>query len=155
MDMVRLSVPGTLHYRDVVLRVVSSVCKLMRCDPAVQQEAGHRAHAVDFDEKMVSAVSEAFNNVAIHAYGARAGAADLEIEIGHGTLTVRLMDFGNRFDPAAQTFPDLDALPESNMGLYIVRSCVDEYSYVPGSPPKFPNVLTLKKNYFIGDAARI
>jgi serine/threonine-protein kinase RsbW len=65
------------------------------------------------------------------------------------------MDFGNRFDPAAQTLPDLDALPESNMGLFIVRSCVDEFSYVPGNPPKFPNVLTLKKNYFIADGARI
>lgn len=102
---------------------------------------------------MVSAVSEAFNNVAIHAYGARTGTADLEMEIGHGTLTVRLLDFGKSFDPAVQTLPDLDGLPESNMGLYIVRASVDEFSYVPGSPPKCPNVLTLKKNYFIADAA--
>src|SRR5690242_6683685 len=115
MDMVRLSVPGTLHYRDVVLRVVASVCKLMRCDPAVQQEAGHRAHASDFDDMMVSAVSEAFNNVAIHAYGARTGTADLEMEIGHGSVTVRILDFGKSFDPAEQASPDLDALPESNM----------------------------------------
>jgi anti-sigma regulatory factor (Ser/Thr protein kinase) len=127
----------------------------MRCDPAVQQEAGHRAHAVDFDDKMVSAVGEAFNNVAIHAYGARTGTADLEMEIGHGTVTVRLLDFGRSFNPSAQTSPDLAALPESNMGLYIVRASVDEFSYVPGSPPKCPNVMTLKKNYFIADVASV
>ena len=39
MDMIRLSVPGTLRYRGVVLRVVASSCKLMRA-----MASGRQAH---------------------------------------------------------------------------------------------------------------
>ena len=53
MDMIRLSVPGTLRYRDVVLRVVASACRLVRSDPAVQQEAGHRAQVTSFEDALV------------------------------------------------------------------------------------------------------
>jgi serine/threonine-protein kinase RsbW len=149
MDMIRLSVPGTLRYRDVVLRVVASVCRLVRSDPAVQQEAGHRAQALNFEEALVSAVSEAFNNVALHAYAGRLeGRAELEAEVAHDTITIRLSDFGQPFDPSQQTLPDLDGLHESKMGLYLIRSCVDAFSYVRGNPPRSPNVMTLKKSYF-------
>ena len=152
MDMIRISVPGTLRYRDVVLRVVASVCRLVRCDPAVQQEAGQRAHSEDFDDSVVSAVGEAFNNVALHAYGGRsAGTAELEMEIAHDTITIRLLDFGRSFDPAAETSLDLGALHESHMGLYIIRSCVDAFSYARGNPPQSPNVMTLKKSYFAAE----
>jgi len=34
------------------------------------------------------------------------------------------------------------------MGLYIIRSCVDAFSYARGNPPQSPNVMTLKKSYF-------
>ena len=148
MDMIRLSVPGTLRYRDVVLRMVASVCRLVRSDPAVQQEAGHRAQAVDFEDSLVSAVSEAFNNVALHAYAQVDGTAELEAEVVHGTITIRLSDFGQPFDPSEQTSPDLDGLHESSMGLYLIRSCVDAFSYVRGNPPRSPNVMTLRKSYF-------
>jgi hypothetical protein len=149
MDMIRLSVPGTLRYRDVVLRVVASACRLVRSDPAVQQEAGHRAQVTSFEDALVSAVSEAFNNVALHAYAGRpAGMAELEAEIAHDTIVIRLSDFGFPFDPAEQTSPDLDGLHESKMGLYLIRSCVDAFSYARGNPPRSPNVMTLRKSYF-------
>ncbi|HEX3595280.1 MAG TPA: ATP-binding protein [Polyangiaceae bacterium] len=154
MDMIRLSVPGSLRYRDVVLRVVSSVCRLVRSDPAVQQEAGQRAQVANFEESLVSAVSEAFNNVALHAYAGRtAGTAELEAEIAHDTITIRLSDFGLPFDPAEQTSPDLDGLHESKMGLYLIRSCVDAFSYARGKPPRSPNVMTLRKSYFAAEKA--
>ena len=149
MDMIRLSVPGTLRYRDAVLRVVASACRLVLSDPAVQQEAGHRATVSDFNDGLVSAVSEAFNNIALHAYAGRtAGMAEFELEISHDTVTVRVFDFGMSFDPAAETSPNLDYLHESKMGLHIIRTCVDAFSYVRGNPPQSPNVLTLKKSYF-------
>jgi serine/threonine-protein kinase RsbW len=153
MDMIRLSVPGTLRYRDVVLRVVASACRVVRCDPAVQQEAGHRAHSVDFDDSVVSAVGEAFNNIVIHAYRGRSdGIAELAMEITHDTLTIRLSDFGKPFNPAAVTSLDLRKLHESHMGLYIIRSCVDAFSYERGNPPHSPNVMTLKKSYFVAES---
>jgi anti-sigma regulatory factor (Ser/Thr protein kinase) len=33
------------------------------------------------------------------------------------------------------------------MGLYIMRSFMDEVSYVPGEPPNAVNVMTLSKRY--------
>src|SRR5262245_36007035 len=145
MDMVRLSVPGTLLYRDVVLRVVASVCRLVRCHPMTEQEASHRGRVADFDDQVVSAVGEAFNNVALHSYGDGAiGLADLELEYEGELLNIRLFDTGRGFNLSAQVAPDLASLPESHMGLHIMQSCMDEVSYSVGRPPA-PNVLTLTK----------
>jgi serine/threonine-protein kinase RsbW len=152
MDMVRLSVPGTLQYRDVVLRVVASVCRLLRSGVQGEQEADHRKPVADFDDKIVSAVGEAFNNIAIHGYsGGRRGNAALELAIDRDLLTIRLVDTGDGFEPADMQAPDMKSLPESHMGLVIMRECMDEVSYVRGVAPA-PNVLTLTKRYFVGDA---
>jgi len=102
----------------------------------------------DFEDSLVSAVSEAFNNVALHAYAHVEGTAELEAEVAHDTITIRLSDFGQPFDPSEQTSPDLDGLHESKMGLYLIRSCVDAFSYVRGNPPRSPNVMMLRKSYF-------
>lgn len=150
MDMIRLSVPGTLQFRDVVLRVVTSACKLVRAQALGKQEASRQSH--EFDDKVVSAVGEAFNNVAIHAYrDVFPGAVELEIEVSAEGITVRLSDTGHVFDPTAavQSQPDLATLPESHMGLYIMRSCVDKVTYRPGAPPHLPNELTLAKRFSV------
>jgi serine/threonine-protein kinase RsbW len=151
MDMIRLSVPGTLQFRDVVLRVVTSACKLVRALATGKQETSRQSH--EFDDKVVSAVGEAFNNVAIHAYrDVSPGAVELEIEVSAEGITVRLSDTGRVFEPAAavQSQPDLATLPESHMGLYIMRSCVDKVTYRPGAPPELPNQLTLTKRFSAG-----
>jgi serine/threonine-protein kinase RsbW len=145
IDMVRLSVPGTLRYRDLVLRAVSSFCRLARAQS--KQEAS-RAQAEEFDDKIVSAVGEAFNNVAIHGYrGAAPGKVELELELLVDGVSIRLIDTGAVFDPAGAPATAPSSLPESNMGLFIIRSCVDSVTYRAGSPPGVPNVLTLTKRY--------
>src|ERR1019366_7237720 len=98
MDIVRLSVPGTLAHRDLVLRGVASVCRLVRRTADLTQELGHRERVEDFDEKVVSAVGEAFNNVAIHAYRNVRGAAEIELEFEGDSLTIRLLDRGDGFE---------------------------------------------------------
>ena len=150
MDMIRLSVPGSLLYRDVVLRVVASTCRLMRNIAMGKQEPSRESH--DFDDKVVSAVGEAFNNVAIHAYGGRhAGTVELEFELRPDGITIRLLDTGAGFEPSAERTPNLATLPESHMGLYIVRSFMDQVTYQRGDPPSAPNVLTLTKRYVPAD----
>jgi serine/threonine-protein kinase RsbW len=107
---------------------------------ASQEQAG------DFDSKVVSAVSEAFNNIAIHGYRDRpTGEVELEIEIHAERITLRMSDTGECFDLSRVPEPDLAGLPESRMGLYIVRSFMDEVSYEPGDGAGAPNVLTLTK----------
>jgi serine/threonine-protein kinase RsbW len=148
MDMIRLSVPGTLQYRDVVLRVVTSACKLVRALAKGKQEASREAP--DFDDKVVSAVGEAFNNVAIHAYrDVSPEAVEIEIDVSPGGITIRMSDTGHVFEPAAevQRQPDLATLPESHMGLFIMRSCMDKVTYRPGVPPSVSNQLTLTKRF--------
>ena len=145
MDMIRLSVPGTLRYRDVVLRVVASACKLMRSMATTKQELSRDD---EFDDKVVSAVGEAFNNVAIHAYRGRSpGAVDLAFELRTDGITIHMSDTGKGFEPKAEKLPDLATLPESNMGLYIVRSFMDEVTYRRGDGQGSPNVLTLSKRF--------
>jgi serine/threonine-protein kinase RsbW len=148
MDMIKLSVPGTLLFRDVVLRVTASACRLARAMASTNQEQEPSREDHGFDDKVVSAVGEAFNNVAIHAYrGNAAGTVQLEFELHADGVTIRLLDNGLPFEPADGHAPDLSALPESRMGLYIMRSCMDEVGYQRGTPPSAPNVLTLTKRY--------
>ncbi|HEV3192047.1 MAG TPA: ATP-binding protein [Polyangiaceae bacterium] len=147
MDIVRFSVPGTLSYRDVVLRVVASACRLGRSGAGGAQEPGHQARAEDFDDKVVSAVGEAFNNIALHAYAGVCGEAKLELGFEPDGLTVRLLDTGESFNPSAELGQNLETLRESRMGLEIILSCMDEVTYVPGGPTT-PNVLTMTKRYF-------
>jgi serine/threonine-protein kinase RsbW len=140
--MVRLSVPGSLVYRNLAIRVVASSCKLVGCD---LQGAGH-AIADEFDSEVVSAFGEAFNNIAIHGYaGGPPGDIEIEIEIEVDAITIRLRDMGRTYDPFAVPPPKLERLPESGMGLYIIQSFMDRVAYSPGNPPEKANELWLYK----------
>jgi serine/threonine-protein kinase RsbW len=87
-------------------------------------------------------VGEAYNNIALHGYAGREpGMIRMEIEKGLDWIRVVLEDTGASFDPAGARPPDLDALPESGLGVFIMQSFVDEVTYVPGPP----NILTLFK----------
>jgi serine/threonine-protein kinase RsbW len=148
IDMVRLSVPGDLRYRNVVLSAVAAACRVLRPAPRQKQDPSLHARPADFEEQVLSAVGEAFNNVAIHAYrGGSAGAVELEVEGEQDGLTIRIRDHGAGYDPTQHEHPNLDELPESNMGLFIMRSCMDTVSYCRGNPPQVPNVLTLFKRF--------
>lgn len=148
VNMIRLSVPGTLTYRDLVLRAVASMCRLVRSGVEKEQETDHPEPVANFDDKIVSAVGEAFNNIALHGYSvSRPGHVELEVEFDHDALTIRMLDTGKAFDPMSEPAPDLESLPESHMGLYIVRAFMDEVTYSRGVFPA-PNVLTLTKRYF-------
>jgi serine/threonine-protein kinase RsbW len=96
-----------------------------------------------WDNEVVSAFGEAFNNAAIHSYRGTSKPGDVEIEVDATAdrITIRLIDFGRSFDPAAVPAPDLEALPESGLGLFIIRSFMDEVDYQPGKP----NVLSMTK----------
>ena len=134
--MIRLKVPGALKYRDLAVRAVAAACKL------VGNEDGTDPGDKQFTDQVVSAFGEAFNNTAIHSYrGRTTGDVDIEIEIGDDFITIRVKDYGQSYDFSAVPTPDLDQLPESGMGLYIIRSFMDEVDYVPGAP----NVLSMTK----------
>ncbi len=127
---VALRFPALLDYRPVAMDLVSTL---------IQQVA--RADR-DFRNQMLTAFGEAFNNIVIHGYGGtRDGILEIEAEMTADRMTLRLMDTGKdvNFSDVAQ--PDLDSLPESGMGVFMIYALVDDVQYKGGSP----NVLTLTK----------
>lgn len=131
--MIRLRIPGSLRYRDLTIRVVAAACKLVR-------SRGHELER-DFDNMVVSAFGEAFNNVALHSYRGKTGDVEVEIECFDDRITLRLLDFGATYNPTAVPTPNLDELPESGLGVFIMRSFMDDVSYQSGTP----NILSMTK----------
>src|SRR6185503_12022564 len=78
---IRLSVPGTLRYRALAVRLVAEAARLVsgssRKDPNDNLANDVRD---PFDTAVVSAFAEIFNNVAIHAYK-RHGGGLIEVAI--------------------------------------------------------------------------
>ena len=129
-----MTVLGILEHRDVVLRAVSAACKLVSEDPRGPQWN-------EFQQQVVSAVSEAFNNLVLHGYEGRSnGRVELAIRPGATGIEIEVRDWGKGFDPQAVPIPELEALPESGMGIFIMRSFMD-LAYRKGRP----NLLTLSK----------
>jgi serine/threonine-protein kinase RsbW len=136
--LIRIQMLGRLQHRDVALRSVSAACKLVT--DRVPSPAWD-----DFRIQVVSAVGEAFNNIVLHGYAGRDdGIIDFEIRTRPDHITVEMRDWGESFDPSSVPLPDLDSLPESGLGMFIIRAFMS-IRYSPG----FPNVLVLSKT--LGD----
>jgi serine/threonine-protein kinase RsbW len=133
-----LRVPGVLTYRHLAIRLVSTACKMVIGIPTNGDEGGFE----DFEAQVISACGEAFNNIAIHGFRDRAPEpVSIEVDWDGERLSITFVDNGRVFDPDAVAPPNLDELPERGMGLFIMRSCMDEVDYRPGPP----NVLRLVK----------
>jgi serine/threonine-protein kinase RsbW len=129
---VRVEVPGEITYRHVVLRAVAAVCKV-----AMKRASNREVLSESFTHQVVSAVGEAFNNIAVHCYRNRPmDIVRIAMSIETDGLVLALEDFGASFDPLTARLPDLASLPESGLGVFIMRSSMDEVSYRPGKPNK-------------------
>jgi anti-sigma regulatory factor (Ser/Thr protein kinase) len=137
---IRLSVPGTLRYRDLAVRIVAEAARLVSCST---QRAPNDPLDTDvrdpFDTAVVSAFAEIFNNVAIHAYQ-RKGGGTIEIAITphERELVIEVKDHGDPFDldevPPLPSELDAESLPEGGMGIHIAKTMLDEVTYEPGPP---------------------
>src|SRR5262244_2415399 len=93
---IRLTIPGTLRYRAIAVRVVAEAARLVsasaRVDPKdpLMLDVRH-----PFDTAVVSAFMEIFNNIAIHAYQ-RKGGGTIEIVLSHtdDELVIEVKDHG-------------------------------------------------------------
>jgi serine/threonine-protein kinase RsbW len=132
--LIRIEMLGILDHRDVALRAVSAACKLVTRRP--QGQAWN-----DFRMQVVSAVGEAFNNIVLHSYAGRNdGVIEMVIRTRPERISVDMRDYGTSFDPTSVPMPDFESLPESGLGLFIIRAFMN-ITYSPGRP----NVLTLTK----------
>ena len=85
--------------------------------------------ASDEQAAVLTAVGELCTNAIKHGYDG-AGGQPIRISVSgfDDRLVIEVEDFGKGFDPATDTTPDLDALPEHGLGLYLVRQLVDALS---------------------------
>ncbi len=148
--MIRLKLPSSMLYRDLAMRMVTSACKLVQAS-RVDRRTGRTRPDREFDDQVISAFGEAFNNAVLHSYGPGGGDLEIEVELLADRMTIRLMEYGRTFDMAGVPEPDLDSLPESGLGLFIMRSCMDDVTYLPGKP----NVLTMTKFLAHDDDIRV
>jgi serine/threonine-protein kinase RsbW len=133
--IIRLEVQGILEHRDVALRTVSAACRLPFRGAREDRFQEFRSH-------VVSAVGEAFNNIAIHGYKGRTpGVVEIQVAATPDQLQIELRDYGTSYDPEAAPTPNLESLPESGLGVFIMKSFMDRVEYTPGAP----NVLKLTK----------
>jgi anti-sigma regulatory factor (Ser/Thr protein kinase) len=141
---IHLSVPGTLRYRPIAVRVVAEAARLVSGstprdpkNPTIDPLAHDIRHP--FDTAVVSAFMEIFNNVAIHAYQRKGGGMiAIEITPSKDAIVIEVKDDGRPFDldhvvelPAEL---DEESLPEGGMGIHIAKTMLDEMTYEPGPP---------------------
>ena len=81
------------------------------------------------------AVGEICNNVIKHAYAGEAGRPiAIALSVFPDRFVVDVEDEGEPYDPRGYTPPDLDAVPESGMGLFLARRTVDEVAFDTARP---------------------
>lgn len=130
----RFGLPARLEYRDAVRSFLSHVCAQLVQQGILSEKDGHG---------VVSAFVEAFNNAVIHAYdGHAAGPIEVAMSVDPRVLQVEVRDAGRTFVPDDVPEPDLDALPEGGLGLFIIRSFMDEVRYERRG---LQNVLMMRK----------
>ncbi|MBS1118348.1 MAG: putative anti-sigma regulatory factor, serine/threonine protein kinase [Deltaproteobacteria bacterium] len=140
---IRLTVPGTLRFRAIAVRVVAEAARLVSGsaqrdpDDPFSNDVRH-----PFDTAIVSAFMEIFNNIAIHAYQRRGhGTIEIAITPGERDLVIEVRDQGTPFeiDEVAPLPSELDedSLPEGGMGIHIAKTMLDEMTYEPGPPNRW------------------
>jgi serine/threonine-protein kinase RsbW len=97
-----------------------------------------RAHLEEQDAYQCKlAVDEACSNIIRHAYGGDStGVFDVLIRIDDGVCEIQLTDYGEPYDPQDIPSPTMGNTIEEaqpgGLGLYLIRSVMDEVSYTPG-----------------------
>lgn len=140
--------PASLRYRNLAVHCVTAACHLIGMEEEnVTSSDGLRLElSRDFDATFLSAFSEIFNNIVIHAYE-RSGKGDIRLELTpfKDHLVVVIHDTGKPFDIGSVPPPQLETLPEGGMGIHIARSCLDELHYTPGPPNRWRLTKYLRK----------
>ena len=121
LERFRFELPARLEYRDAARAFLAHICdQLIRANRLPSEVA----------LRVVSAFVEGFNNAVIHGHeDVRSGPIQVGMEVADTHLEVRITGHGRPFAPEQVPEPDLDALPEGGLGLFIMRNFMDQVRY--------------------------
>ena len=79
---------------------------------------------------LLLAVGELCANSIQHAYEGRGGQPiQVSVRSSADSLVIEVEDFGKPFDAELYEGPELDAVPDSGYGLFLVRTIADSFSF--------------------------
>lgn len=123
-ERISVVLPCDLRYRDAIGAMIREVCARLEHEGA-EPGLGHQ---------VISAFNEAFNNLSLHGdEGPRPGPVEVELLLSAEQLAIEIRDLGEPFNYNDVSAPDLDELPESGLGIFIMRSFMSEVHYEPRS----------------------
>lgn len=118
----------------------------------IREFVGEIARANGFGSRDVYdiqlAADEAASNIIEHAYECvKNGVLEISCGVKDGALTIRMVDYGESFDPSTIPLPDLKAgLSERKIGgngIFLMRKLMDEVHYESRRDKN--NILTMTK----------
>ncbi len=130
-DRISVVLPNNLRYRDAVGAMIREICQRLEHEGA---EAG-------LGHQVISAFNEAFNNLSLH--GDEREDLEVDLLLSAEQLAIEIRDRGEPFNYNEVTAPDLDELPESGLGIFIMRSFMSEVRYVPRADASGTNRLRM------------
>ena len=116
--------------RDISLSIPSTpeLLRTVRC--TVAEVAALAGFSEKDSDKICLAVSEACSNIIRHSYKESAdGEIILKCRPERGKLTISIRDFGAKFDAETIGPPDLDSVTPGGLGIYMIKSVMDEVEY--------------------------
>ena len=133
-DRISVVLPCDLRYRDAVGAMIQQVCTRLEHEGA-EPGLGHQ---------VISAFNEAFNNLSLHGEDREHEAAvEVDLQLTAEQLAIEIRDQGEPFNYNEVAPPDLDELPESGLGIFIMRSFMSEVHYAPRSDDSGKNRLRM------------
>jgi serine/threonine-protein kinase RsbW len=114
---------------DSTFSMTSEAEHLVRLRKWLREELA--GHGVPKEEQanLLLAVGELCANSIQHAYEGKGGQPiQVSVRSSADSLVIEVEDFGKPFDAELYESPDLESLPDSGYGLYLVRSIADSLS---------------------------
>jgi anti-sigma regulatory factor (Ser/Thr protein kinase) len=130
----------------VTLVISADLNEIEKVNTALEEAMRASAYSDDMIHELQLVVEEAIANTILHGYCDAPGDVAVGIRVTDGAVEVRIEDRATPFDPLTVPEPDresnLDERGIGGLGIYLIRSLVDEaiYRYSDGK-----NILTLVK----------
>jgi len=112
-DLLRFSIPSKPEYVGVARLAISSIAN----------RAGFDYEAI---EDIKVAVAEGCTNAICHGKNSECQNYDIECTVETNKLIIQIKDNGCGFDTAKYSEPNLEVLKEKGMGIYIIKTLMDE-----------------------------